>query len=211
MDYHGRMKLIALLAVSAALAQAADVLHMGGRDWTVRFASDWKVERDGDTETLRLTQAREPLPGPRRPIQFALTDVPAYSRVTVEADVKPLARSLLIVFAYQDEAHFDYAHLSTDTGIQQPVHNGVFHVYGGERVRISDVQGPAAFPATARWYHVELTHEAATGAVSVKVDGRPVPALKAVDASLRAGKIGVGSFDETAEFQNVKIGMRAAR
>jgi len=37
------------------------------------------------------------------------------------------------------------------------------------------------------------------------VDGKPVPALTAVDVSLGAGRIGIGSFDEKAEFKNVKI------
>jgi hypothetical protein len=32
-----------------------------------------------------------------------------------------------------------------------------------------------------------------------------LPALKAVDLSLGGGKAGIGSFDETAEFKNVKI------
>jgi hypothetical protein len=37
------------------------------------------------------------------------------------------------------------------------------------------------------------------------VDGQPVPALHAVDLSLREGRLGIGSFDETGDFKNVKI------
>ena len=122
----------------------------------------------------------------------------------------PLGKSLMLVFAYRDEAHFDYAHLSVDTGTKQPVHNGIFHVYGGERVRISSPQGPPAFPENNHWYHAKLTYDAKTGAVHVAVDGKAVPALDAVDLSLGAGKVGLGSFDETAVFRNVKIlGMNA--
>lgn len=203
-----RLSLIAMLALAAVAvgaADAADTLKVFGREWSVYNAADWKADRENGTETLRLTQGREPLPGPRRPFQFALADVPDYARLTVEADAMPLARSLMIVFAYRDEAHFDYAHLSIDTGAKQPVHNGIFHVYGGERVRISNEGGPAAFAASGRWYHVKLTHNAGTGSVGVTVDGRAVPALKATDASLGAGKAGIGSFDETAVFKNVKI------
>jgi hypothetical protein len=195
----------ALLALAVLTGNAADSLLVFGRAWSVRTASDWKLEQENGAGMLRLVQGREPLPGPRRPMQFALTAIPAYGRLTVEADVRPQARSLIIVFAYRDEAHFDYAHLSTDTGAQQPVHNGVFHVYGGERVRISNESGPAAFPATQRWYHAVLTHDAGAGTVHVTVDGRDLPALKAVDLSLRSGQVGIGSFDETADFKNVKI------
>ncbi len=198
------MKLIAVLVIIAGSLNAADTLRVFGREWQVPADTDWKVDQEDGTEVLRLVQARGPLPGPRRPIQFALADTD-YARVSVEADVKPLARSLLIVFAYRDPAHFNYAHLSTDTGTKQPVHNGIFHVYGGERVRISSERGPAAFTATGRWYHIMLNHDAQAGTVSVVVDGEALPALKAVDLSLAGGKVGIGSFDETAEFKSVKI------
>jgi hypothetical protein len=111
----------------------------------------------------------------------------------------------MLVYAYQDAAHFNYAHLSVDTAAKEAHHNGIFHVYGGERVRISDVAGPPAFRATKEWYHVILNWDGSTGLVEVKVDGEPIPALRAVDLSLKSGKIGVGSFDETAEFRNLHI------
>jgi hypothetical protein len=199
------MKLLAILAATAVAACAADKLTVFGSEWTVPVASDWKIEQQGGVEVLRLVEHRGPLPGPRRPIQFALRNTENYGRLTLEADVKPLGASLLIVFAYRDEGHFDYAHLSVDPGTKQPVHNGIFHVYGGERVRISSEQGPAAFSSSGRWYHVRLVHDAVNGTVGVTVDGQSLPALEAVDRSLGPGKAGIGSFDETGEFKNVTI------
>jgi len=195
------MKLAVLAALIAVHANAADTLTIMGRSWDVLVAADWKAEEG----ILRLATFRGPLPGPRRPIQFALTDVPDYHRLTIEADLMPLDRSLLIVLAYRDPAHFDYAHLSIDAAEQQPVHNGIFHVYGGERVRISAERGPAAFAASGRWYHVTVSHDSNTGTIEVAVDGRAVPALRAVDLSLGPGRVGVGSFDETGAFKNIKI------
>jgi hypothetical protein len=78
-------------------------------------------------------------------------------------------------------------------------------VYGGERVRISPERGPAAFPEINRWYHVKLVQDGSTGAVDVTVDEKAVPALHAVDLSLPTGKVGIGSFNETGDFKNVKI------
>lgn len=199
------MKLVAILAIAVAAAHAADSIEIFGRQWSVPVASDWKVDQEDGAPVLRLVQNRGPLPGPRRPIQFALADPGNYGRLTVEADVEPLGSSLMIVFAYRDEAHYDYAHLSIDPASQQPVHNGIFHVYGGERVRISSDRGPASFSARGHWYHVTLMHDAKTGTVGVTVDGRAVPSLQAVDLSLGAGKVGIGSFDETAAFRKVRI------
>ena len=205
LGYHGQMKLIVLLAVAAALVSAADTIKIFDRDWTVPVASDWNADQEDGTPVLRLAHSRGPLPGPRRPVQFALADTEKYRLMTLEADVKPLGSSVMLPFAYRDEAHFDYAHLSVDTGAKQPNHNGIFHVYGGERVRISSERGPAAFAERGRWYHVKLTHDAVTGAVAVTVDGQAVPALEVVDRSLGSGKAGFGSFDETGVFKNVKI------
>lgn len=199
------MKLVAILTLAAAALFAADTLQVFGQTWSVPVAADWKIDQQDGAQVLELVQHRGPLPGPRRPIQFALTDVPEYANLTLDADVKPLGSSLLIVFAYRDAAHYDYAHLSVDTAVKQPVHNGIFHVYGGERVRISSDQGPAAFSASGRWYHVKLIHNAQSGTVDVTVNGQPVPALHAIDVSLSYGKTGPGSFDETGEFKNIKI------
>lgn len=199
------MRLLLAVAFSAVSLFAGDTLEVFGHKWTVPVQSDWQISKEGGREVLRLAQHRGPLPGPRRPIQFALLEGQPLGQATVELDLKPLNRSCIIVYAYRDEAHFNYAHLSLDTGTKQPVHNGVFHVYGGERVRISDPSGPPAFPEIGKWYHVVLRWNGRSGEVRVSVDGHDVPALHAVDLSLHEGRIGLGSFDETGEFKNVKV------
>jgi len=199
------MRVLALLFTAAGFLTATGTLSVFGHSWTVHTVSDWKVEPENGAQILRLLTHRGPLPGPRRPIQFALADTPELQKATVEADMRPIGKSLLIVFAYRDAAHFDYAHLSTDTATKEAHHNGVFHVYDGERVRISAVDGPAAFSSNGQWHHVQLVWDGKSGSVHVTVDGQPIPALDAVDLSLRSGRIGFGSFDETGDFKNVKI------
>lgn len=197
-----------VILCASSLAFAADSLDAFGYHWSVPNAADWKIENGGESQVLRLLVGREPLPGPRRPYQFAIASTAPFQKVELEADLQPAKRSLMIVFAYHDPEHFDYAHLSTDSAQKQRVHNGIFHVYGGERVRISNENGPAAFPGLDRWYRVKLHYDGTTGEISVNVDGRAVPSLHAVDASLGAGRVGIGSFNETGDFKNVKITAR---
>ena len=194
-----------VLSIACAAFAARDTLQAFGYSWSVPQPSDWKIETIEGTSVLELLHARGPLPGPRRPIQFALAETQELKHVTIDLDARPLQRSLIIVFAYRDPDHFDYAHLSIDAPAADPHHNGIFHVYGGERVRISSEEGPAAFSASQHWYHVRLTRDAQSGTVQVSVDGRAISSLYAIDVSLRGGKIGLGSFDETAEFKNVKL------
>ena len=191
--------------VLATALLAADKLTIFGHTWTVPNAQDWKVSSENGHPMLQLLVGREPAPGPRRPDQFALLDAPPVSKMTLDADVRPTKRSLIIVFAYQDPAHFDYVHFSADTAAKQPVHNGVFHVFGGERVRISSTAGPAAFNAIDKWFHIKVQWNGATGEVQGFVDGTPVLALHAVDLSLKQGTVGLGSFDETGDFKSVTV------
>ena len=200
------MKTLITLFACAVAAHGADTIDAFGRHWSVTDAADWKLVADNGPPVLRLLVPREP-GTPRRPSQFALAEIPPYRRLTFDVEVKRNESSLILVFAWRDAGHFNYAHLSADTARAQPHHNGVFHVYGGERVRISAETGPAAL-VTPDWHKVRLVHDARTGKVTVTVDGKRVPSIEATDASLGAGRVGLGSFDETAQFRNVKINVR---
>jgi hypothetical protein len=181
----------------------AETIHAFGYTWSVPLASDWKVQDDA-SPVLHLTVAR-PQTQPRRPKQFALAETPAWHNVTISFEAKAPEGHFIIVYAYRDESHFNYAHLSIDQATKQPVHNGIFHVYGGDRVRISSEKGPAALTSKEDWYKVQLTHDAKTGIAGVTINGKSWAAFEAVDLSLGAGKIGLGSFFNTAQFRNVKI------
>jgi hypothetical protein len=195
------MKFVLLSLVVATALVAADSIEVFGQKWTVQKTSDWSIE-DG---VLKLLVAQEPPPGvPRRPQKFALAETAPFRRVTVEAEIRRAGSSLMIVFAYQDEAHYNYAHISVDTGARQNMHNGMFHIFGGERVRISPMDGPGSLP-TKEWTPVKLVFDGDTGRTYVEVNGKRNPSLEAVDLSLRYGRVGIGSFDETGDFRNVKI------
>lgn len=196
--------LIAALALAGAAApQQTGAIEAFGYRWSVPIQSEWAVDGTGKDQVLRMLVAR-PSTQPRRPAQFALAETAPFDEVTIEAEVKRDRSSLIIVYAWRDSEHFNYAHLSVDAPTKQPVHNGIFHVYGGDRVRISREEGPGALP-DADWTPVKLTYSAKTGEVRVEVAGKLLSSLRAVDLSLGAGRVGLGSFFETAQFRNVRI------
>lgn len=193
--------LLLFLAISASLAAADNTISFLGHSWTVQDPADWKIEGN----VLQLIRSAEPPPGvPRRPQKFALADLGPFRRVTVTADVRRNGRSVIIIYAWQDANHFNYAHISSDTAEAQNVHNGMFHVFKGERVRMSPLDGPASLP-TKDWTPVKLVFDGVTGRCYVEVNGKRNPSLDAVDLSLRWGRVGFGSFDETGDFRNIKI------
>lgn len=202
------MKSLLFALLLPSLLPAQETIEAFGIKWRVPIAADWKVEKVDGEQVLRLTVPR-PSEKPRRPTQFALADLPAYTSVTVEAEMKkePQAlrnrrNSLIIVYTWQDADHFNYAHLSDDNGAHSPHHNGIFHVFGGDRARISSTAGPDTL-TEERWYKVRLQHDGKH--VQVWVDGKTSPSFEAADYSLQSGRIGLGSFFDTGEFRRVKI------
>jgi hypothetical protein len=195
------MRAVFVALTLVGIVSAANTVQALGYRWTVQQASDWSAAPD----QLKLLVPGEPPPGvPRRPQKFALAETDPFRRVTVEAEVRRNQGSLIIVYAWQDAAHFNYAHLSVDTAAKQVVHNGMFHIFGGERVRISSLDGPASLP-TREWTPVKLVFDGDSGRCYVEINGKSNPNLEAYDLSLRHGRVGFGSFDETGDFRKVRI------
>jgi hypothetical protein len=208
--------LVALCLGLAATACGADMIEAFGLKWRVPIASDWKLETAEGIPALSLLVPR-PSTEPRRPTQFALAETPDFLDVTVEAEMKqePAAlrnrhNSLMIAYAWKDANHFNYAHLSVDSAEEQKVHNGIFQVNGGDRVRISPEKGPASLTHEG-WHTVKLVYDGVTGKVEVWVDGKTSPSLTAVDKRSGAGKAGIGSFFDLGQFRKVKITGQRAR
>jgi hypothetical protein len=198
------MRILVLLALAASLS-AAESIQVFGHAWDVPTAADWTIS-EGAVPELTLLVPRPPTATQiRRPTQFAVAKTADFSKITIEAEAKRLGGSLIIVYAYKDPAHFNYVHFSVDDAMKQPVHNGVFHVFGGERVRISSQAGPGSLPSKDAWYKLRVDYDPSTGEVVATVNGQPNPSLRAVDLSLGTGRVGIGSFFETAVFRKVKI------
>ncbi len=199
---HRRLAPLLLLCLPAA-AGSIDAL---GFEWDVPIEADWRM----DSGVLELLVPR-PSTQPRRPTQYALARTRPYKKLALEVEVKKelaAARnrrtSLMFVYAWRDKDHFNYVHISVDEAKAQPVHNGVFHVYGGDRVRISSEDGPAALKDES-WDKVKLAYDASSGRVDVWVNGITSPSLRGVDLSLGAGRFGLGSFFDLGSFRNLKV------
>jgi hypothetical protein len=181
-------------------ALAADSIDAFGQKWRVPKGAEWSYH-DG---ALVMLAARPQEANPRYPIQYALLEGQEFESFTLECEVKRDSGSLILVYNWRDPSHFNYVHLSVDSPEKQIVHNGIFHVYGSDRSRISKGIGAGSLP-TMDWTKVKMVYDAKTGRIAVEVGGQKFPSLDAVDVSLTAGKIGLGSFFETAQFRGLKI------
>jgi hypothetical protein len=127
--------------------------------------------------------------------------------VRIDTPVEITNRDVLIVFRYQSDTKFNYAHLSTDNTIYP--HNGIFVVNDADRVRIEDqwngtTGAPPAITDTA-WHTARVVHCPGTGETAVYVDGSKLPLMTAIDPTLASGRVGFGSFDNTGRLRGLKV------
>jgi len=195
------------LTAAPGLPSHDERIRCFGQTWLVPTAADWKAESTPQGDVLHLNVPRPQEANPRAPVQYALLESQPSGCFTLDVEVNSdiESTSLIIVYAWKDPIHFDYVHLSTDTARKQPVHNGIFHVYGGDRVRISNDEGVAALAPATKWTGVRIVYDASTHLVETWIDGQLNPSLRAVDFSLGAGAIGLGSFFNTGNFRKFSL------
>jgi hypothetical protein len=183
----------------------------GAENWAPVTPSKWQFTKD----EVILAEAGASRPGPRRPFEYAiLTNGPEWTSVEVEAEVRldtPVEvtnRDVIIVFGWQSDTQYYYAHLSTDNTIYP--HNGIFKVDNADRERIEyqwNGRSRGANPAItdADWHKVRVVHLPATGEIAVYVDGNTDPLMTAKDTTFGSGRVGFGSFDNVGRIRNLTV------
>jgi len=207
------MRTILLLLLSCGLLSAAQTDWFvnfddsGLEGWHVPLPKDWELANDGGNNEggNKVLRLREPGPigAPRRPVKFALFQPGCVSDFQAEVKVRRTGKSLLVAFGFQDRAHFYYTHLSVDSG-DHHVHNGIFKVDGGERVRVAGTGSAPALP-TDGWHTVRVVRSVESGDISVFIDKDKTPRFQLVDKSFTYGWVGIGSFDETGDFDDFRL------
>jgi len=171
--------------------------------WQFPYPEDWAIVETGGDHYLHMVRSREP-GVPRRPLQFALLKGVKAGNFSFETRVRREGRSMIVVFDYVDTLHFYYAHLSGDRGTAQPVHNGIFIVNSGERARIAGTDAPPALP-DRDWHLIRVERNSTSGSIDVYSDVQGGPIFSVVDRTFTCGQIGIGSFDETGDFDDVTL------
>ena len=172
-------------------------------EWIFPHSEDWVSKTENGQSYMHMLRPRDP-GVPRRPLQFARLKNVNVGSFDLSVKVRREGRSMIIVFNYVDTLHFYYTHVSRDRGTTQPVHNGIFLVDGGPRRRIAGTEAQPALPDT-QWHTIRVVRNAKTGLIQVYSDVQKKPLFSVVDHHFTCGQIGLGSFDETGDFADLKI------
>jgi hypothetical protein len=178
----------------------------GAERWEFSDPEAWKVGDTDKGKSLTLFKKSTPKTPHRSPFGVALLKEVVVGDFVLEADLQSTVkdyphRDLVLVFGYQDAAHFYYSHLGKRTDKHA---NQIFIVNGADRMMIS-TKTTAGTNWTDEWHHVKVVRKTADGTIEVYWDDMKVPAQTATSKAFLWGRVGIGSFDDLGNFDNVVL------
>lgn len=201
-----------LFALCCAAAQdelpllLTEDFEKGADRWEFSDPAAWRVEDGPSGKLLSLFQKTTPKTPHRSPFGMALLkDVVVGDfvlEVRVQSTVKDYPhRDLCLFFGYKDSAHFYYSHLGKKTDDHA---NQLFIVNGADRTKIS-TRTTEGTDWTDDWHTLKVVRKTGDGTIEVYYDDLKTPVQTAVDKTFLSGRIGVGSFDDTGRFDDLKL------
>lgn len=191
--------------------------------WEPTDPAQWRLGAEGDNRVLSLHEKKSAYKTKfRSPFSFALLrDVCVGDFVLdlkAKSTVKPYGhQDLCFFFGYQDPTHFYYAHLAVAA---DPNAHSVMIVNGAPRVSLLGEPGKDVGGETFRtkgvvwgegWHHIRIVRTVADGLIEVYFDDMAAPVMRVRDKTFAWGRVGVGSFDDAGDFDDVTLrGVRVA-
>jgi len=110
-------------------------------------------------------------------------------------------RDCCVFFNYQDPQRFYYVHL----GARPDPHSGqIMIVNNAPRTAITRNQNRIPWKNDT-WHQVKLMRDTASGKIEVFFDDMTKPCMSAVDKTFGKGRIGIGSFDDMNDFDDILL------
>ena len=177
--------------------------------WTPNHPERWQVAKEEGSFVYRLTAPGEQ-GKVRAPTSWSLLkdyDVTSFvftGRTKCQTDPAVNQRDMCIIFHFQDPTHFYYVHFSASS---DEMHNVIAIVNGKDRVKINrELPGKSIYRLTDLKFHdFKVTYDGATGEIKAYLDDLAAPILTAADKTLDHGLVGVGSFDDTGSFADIRL------
>jgi hypothetical protein len=183
-----------------------DDFEHGADRWKPTDDAAWKVIEGRGGHVYSLFQQSKYEPPYRSPINFSLIRDRSVGDFVLKAKARSTCRDyghrdLCLVFGYQDPAHYYYVHLGKQTDDHA---NQIFIVNGAPRVEIS-TKTTSGTPWDDEWHLVKIDRDVKSGDIRVFFDDLDTPVMTASDATFRTGQVGVGSFDDTGDWDDVQL------
>lgn len=178
-----------------------------GRDrWETTDDASWEIHAKEGNKTLGLNKRISKYqPKVRSPHNIALIkglevdDFILTFRVQSTLDTGN-HRDCCAFFCYQDSEHFYYVHL----GARPDPASGQIMIVNNEPRRPL-TKNEKQVPWNDAWHTVKVVRNNKAGKIEVYFDDMETPHLTAIDTTFGKGRIGIGSFDDMNDFDDVRV------
>ena len=174
--------------------------------WEPTDTKAWRVEDGHGGKVLSLFQQSKYAPSVRSPLNINLVKDVVVGSFEMELQMHSTTkdyghRDMCLFFGHQDPSHFYYVHIANQSDAHA---NSIFLVNGEPRVSIAKTRTEGT-KWDDNWHSIRLVRDVETGSIEVFFDDNPEPIMTAVDEHFESGRIGVGSFDDTGQYDNIRI------
>ncbi|MCH2212213.1 MAG: hypothetical protein MK110_12985 [Fuerstiella sp.] len=180
--------------------------EQGSDRWEILDPKTWKVSSRNNNKTIEITARKsEYKPAVRSPRHVALikdvtvSDFELTFRVRSTKDTGD-HRDCCIFFGWQDKTHFYYAHLGARP---DPASGQIMIVNDAPRRPLTKNEKPT--PWNDEWHQVKLVRSTKSGTIAVYFDDMQKPHMQVNDPTFGKGRIGIGSFDDLNEFDDIVL------
>lgn len=201
------------LADDAAKVSYRDDFQKGADNWEPMDKAIWTLrQKDENYVFSQFKKQSKYEPPVRSPVNIALLKDNEVGDFTLTAKVLSTHkdyghRDAVLVFGHQDASHFYYVHLGKETDDHA---NQIFIVDGSPRTKISTKTSKGT-PWDEKWHTVKIVRRVADGTIEVYFDDMKTPAMTASDKTFASGRIGIGSFDDTTDWDDIQLEGTAAK
>lgn len=110
-------------------------------------------------------------------------------------------RDMCLFFNYQDPRHFYYVHLGK---VADPNSCQIMIVNDAPRTPITK-KAAKGTPWDEKWHDVKIVRKVDSGSIEIYFDDMKEPLLTAEDKTFTWGQVGIGSFDDSGYWDDLKL------
>jgi hypothetical protein len=184
----------------------------GADRWQPTDRDAWRIEEtDAGHIYHQFASTSKYSPPHRSPLNFALRKDLVVGDFVLVARVRSSHadydhRDACVVFGYQNPAQFYYVHF----GKRADDHaNQIFVVDQAPRIKISQTSTEGT-PWDDEWHWVKIERHVSDGRIAIFFDDMQQPVMTARDDRFQSGQIGIGSFDDTTQWDDIRVYGRRA-
>lgn len=184
----------------------SDDFEAGSKNWEATDTKSWTHRKVDGNHVFGINRRESDYkPKVRSPRHIALVKNVKVSDFAITFRVRSTKdtgnhRDCCVFFNHQDAQNFYYVHL----GAKPDPHSGQIMIVKNAP-RLAMTKNEKRTPWTNNWHQVKVVRDSAKGTIEVYFDDMKKPHMTANDKTFGKGGIGIGSFDDMNDFDDIRI------